>query len=145
MIKNVNNIAFKGVYLDKSIKNMKPENLEKLKMPVEMSEELHPDMDVFLSSDRRGELVMRVQDGEPLIELMDEEVGDAMKLKPAELFSLLSLMMDLKNTYNLVWNKEEPFAVDSTKNIDNMDSFDIATQLNSLIKNFKKVHPKKLN
>lgn len=145
MINKVNNISFKSVLFDESIKKMKSENLEKLKMPIQMSKDLYPDTDVFLGSDDKGELVVRIQKGEPLFQLLDEEVVAAAKMSAMDLYYLITTVFEIKQARNNVWGIEEPYVIESTKGIDNMDSIEIAFHLNRLIKTFRELHPDEKN
>lgn len=145
MINKTNNISFKGVYFDYSINNMKPENFEKLKLPAKMCTDLYPDTDVFLGSDNKGELIIRVQKGEPLVNLLDEDVIEAMKITPQELLALITAAIQAKYAHNSLWNIQEPYVMESTKNIEEMEPIEIAYKLNNIIKNFRKIHRKDMN
>lgn len=145
MINKINNLSFKGVLFDESIKKMKTENVEKLKLPIQMSKDLYPDTDVFLGSDNKGELVVRIQKGEPLFQLLDEDVIAASKMSAMDLYYLITAVMEIKQARNNVWGIEEPYVIEAIKGIDNMDSIEIAHHLNSLIRTFRQVHPDEKN
>lgn len=145
MINKINNISFKGVFFDQSINNMKPANFEKLKLPVKMCSELYPDTDVFMGSDNKGELFVRVQKGEPLLNLLDDEVLDVINVSPKELVALVTAAIQAKYAHNSLYNIKEPFVTDCTKNIDELESVEIAYKLNRLIKDFRQIHQKDWN
>ena len=135
-----NNISFKGVYFFPNINNMSEKNKSKAGVFAKIVRETFPCNDIFLGADECGELYMRVQKSNPLHLLMDEEIARRLNLSPIQLAHLINLLTDLKSAQNKIRGIQEPYVLDKTEHIDDLDELDLTYQFCRVIDLFNKTH-----
>lgn len=140
-----NNISFKGTYLTESLVCMREKNMMKLDKTIEMCNSMYPANDIFLGSDETGELVVHVQKINPLMFLLEEDVLKNIKMSLEEAVSLIKITSALNAAHNACWNKQPPFAEEKIKNIDEMDSWEIAKNVAEVIDDFNTAYPPEKN
>lgn len=140
MIDKTNNVSFKGIYYVPSIKYLSDKNKEKVQDFIIAANSHFPDNDIFLSSDESGQVYMRAQKANPLHKLADTEIAAKMNITLPQLVDLINLTSALQSAHNKVWDIKEPYALDATKNIDEMDSMDLTFQFCRTIDLFNKTH-----
>ena len=135
-----NNISFKGVYFFPNINNMSDENKAKAGAFAKVAKQAFPQNDIFLASDNTGELYMRVHKANPLRLLLDQEIAAMMGMTTIQLAELINLVIAYKSAHDELWGKEDPYVVDKTENINDMDAMDISFQFCRIIDLFNKTH-----
>ena len=141
MLDNIkSNFSFKGVYLYPNINNLSDKNKQKANEFIKIAQKTFPQNDIFLCTDESGEIQMRAQKSNPLHLLVDSEVASQMKMSLTELVSLINFTEYFKSAHDKLWNKEEPYVLDQTTNIDYLDSTDLTYQFCKTIELFNQTH-----
>ena len=135
-----NNISFKGVYLVPSINYLNETNKHKAGIFAKIAKQAFPQNDIFIGADKDGELCIRVQKSNPLHLLMDTEIAAKMNLTPIQLASLINFITDYNSAHNRLWGIHEPFMLDKTENINDMDMMDVSFQFCRVIDLFNQTH-----
>lgn len=140
MINKMNNVSFKSVYYTPSINFLSEKNKAKVEDFAFVANLNFPNNDIFLASDPSGELYMRAQKSNPLHKLADTEIAALMKMSLPELVELINLTTAFKSAHNKVWGIQESYVLDQTKNLNDMDSSEVAFQFGRTIDIFNKTH-----
>ena len=145
MINKTQNVSFKQAIITPSIMNMKPVNVNKLDVAVELINKFFPQNDVFLGSNQQGELIYQIKKSEPLLALFDKEVLQKTKTNPAELAALINMCRIFKAIHNAAYDIKEQSMDFSTKNIDIMKRVEIARKIKNSLIEFNKKYPETKN
>lgn len=146
MINKINNISFKSAFVNRDLSNkLSRENYEKVNIAASMVDQLYPQTDVYFYSDKNGNIVYNVQKGDPSKLILDSEVLKKIKMNVKDMANLINLKTYLEFSHNELWGIKKPYLEEKIENIDEMDEFDLACEVNSTILLFNKIHKDTFN
>lgn len=146
MINKLNNISFKSAFVNRDLENkLSRENYEKVNLAANMVDELYPQTDVFFYSNKNGNVAYAVQKGDPCRLMLQSEILKKLKMNAQEMVDLINLKTYLECAHNEIWGIKKPFIEEKIENIDEMDEFDLACEVNSTIRLFNKIQEETLN